>query len=351
MPVRRVRRRRRALLARLADEIGLDAGARDDLLAALLVRVAEEASVAATERDERSPSGATVPRGGLADRFAGAVVRGRWAIVVAWITVAVVVTLGLPSIREAQVGALGDLVPAGAQAITTEERSAQLFAFPLLSRTIVVVRDAGGLSVLQQGSVGRSVVLLDRGRAAAAARDARVRGLQRDRRDAVRARAFDDDRDPAAVPDERRAEREDRRRPPARREARRAGGARSVRRRHGRDRGARSAGGRDRGAPAARGARDAAARARRGRRVLPRAAGAADQPRRRSRWRISSRSGSSRRSASSSASRFPARCSRSSSRCCSASSPTIRCSSCRASVAGWMRVTRPVPRRTARPRS
>ena len=163
MPVRRVRRRRRALLARLADEIGLDAGARDDLLAALLVRVAEEASVAATERDERSPSRATVHRGGLADRFAGAVVRGRWAIVVAWITVAVGVTLGLPSIREAQVGALGDLVPAGAQAITTEERSAQLFAFPLLSRTIVVVRDARGLSVLQQGSVGRSVVRLDRG--------------------------------------------------------------------------------------------------------------------------------------------------------------------------------------------
>ena len=52
MPVRRVRRRRRALLARLADEIGLDAGSRDDLLAALLVRVAEEASAPAAERDE-----------------------------------------------------------------------------------------------------------------------------------------------------------------------------------------------------------------------------------------------------------------------------------------------------------
>jgi len=60
----------------------------------------------------------------MADRFARVVVAARVASVVGWIAAALSVTLLLPSIREAQVGALGDLVPTGAEAIETEERAA-----------------------------------------------------------------------------------------------------------------------------------------------------------------------------------------------------------------------------------
>ena len=105
---------------------------------------------------------ATRPHG-IADRLAALIVRWRVAVVVGWIAIAMAVTFGLPSIREAQVGALGDLVPAGAEAITTEERSAQLFALPLLSRTIIVARDADGLSLAALAQITRQTVQLNRG--------------------------------------------------------------------------------------------------------------------------------------------------------------------------------------------
>ena len=91
----------------------------------------------------------------MADRFARAVVFARVPIIVAWIAAAVAVTMLLPSIREAQVGALGDLVPAGAAAVDAEERAAELFAFPLLSRTIVVTRGADGLPAKAQARVAK----------------------------------------------------------------------------------------------------------------------------------------------------------------------------------------------------
>ncbi len=160
---RRVRRRRWAVLARLAEDLGVEGeAARDELVSALRDRMAGDAPVPAAA--ESAAASLRADRGaGLVDRFAGLVVRGRFVVVAAWIALAIAVTLGLPSIREAQVGALGDLVPAGAKAITTEERSAELFSFPLLSRTIVVARDPGGLSAAQQASIGRSVLLLDQG--------------------------------------------------------------------------------------------------------------------------------------------------------------------------------------------
>ena len=120
-------------------------------------------SVTAPAAPRREPEASGPLPGSLAGRFAALVVRGRFVIVAGWIAAALVVTLTLPSIREAQVGALGDLVPAGAAAITTEERSAELFAFPLLSRTVVVARDAGGLPLAGQAGVTRNVVGLDRG--------------------------------------------------------------------------------------------------------------------------------------------------------------------------------------------
>ncbi len=77
----------------------------------------------------------------MARAFATAVVRARWAVVVGWIALTVILTLTLPSIQETQTGGLGDLVPTDSAAIDAEIRSAELFAFPFISRTLVVERD------------------------------------------------------------------------------------------------------------------------------------------------------------------------------------------------------------------
>ncbi len=99
----------------------------------------------------------------MAARFAGTVVRARFAVVALWLAAAVGLTLGLPSIKEAQVGALGDLVPNEADAIEAEIRSNELFGFPLLSRTLVVQRDPDGLSATEQARVARRALALNRG--------------------------------------------------------------------------------------------------------------------------------------------------------------------------------------------
>lgn len=100
--------------------------------------------------------------GRVARRFAAAVVALRWVIVPGWIAIAVLCVVALPSIREAQTGALGDLVPVEADAIDAEERSAELFAFPVQSRTQVVIRDPEGLSPRAVAAVTDFVVRLNR---------------------------------------------------------------------------------------------------------------------------------------------------------------------------------------------
>lgn len=87
---------------------------------------------------------------GVAGAFAWAIVKLRYPVVVLWIGLAVLVTVKLPTVGEAQAGALGDLVPRDAQALDAELRSAELFAFPLLSRTLIVQRDREGLSAAEQ---------------------------------------------------------------------------------------------------------------------------------------------------------------------------------------------------------
>jgi putative drug exporter of the RND superfamily len=96
-------------------------------------------------------------------RFARLVVRLRFVIPVAWIAGAVLATALLPTVQEAQTGGLGDLVPNDAAAIEAEERAAELFGFPLLSRTIVVQRDAGGLSAAEQARVAARAAAITRG--------------------------------------------------------------------------------------------------------------------------------------------------------------------------------------------
>ena len=98
----------------------------------------------------------------MAARFARAVITLRYAIALAWVAAAVLVTLTLPTLREAQVGALGDLVPTESEAVEAELRSNRLFGFPLLSRTVVVQRDADGLSAVEQAAVARTAVAVNR---------------------------------------------------------------------------------------------------------------------------------------------------------------------------------------------
>ena len=96
-------------------------------------------------------------------RFARFVARLRFVLPVAWIAAAIAATSMLPTIREAQTGALGDLVPNDAAAIEAELRASELFAFPLLSRTILVQRDAGGLSTAAQARVVARAASITRG--------------------------------------------------------------------------------------------------------------------------------------------------------------------------------------------
>jgi RND superfamily putative drug exporter len=81
------------------------------------------------------------------------VIRLRYVIVAFWVVATVVAMVALPTLEDTQVGGLGDLVPRNADAIEAEQRSHELFGFPLLSRTVVVQRDADGLSAAAQGRV------------------------------------------------------------------------------------------------------------------------------------------------------------------------------------------------------
>ncbi|MEX2194977.1 MAG: MMPL family transporter [Thermoleophilaceae bacterium] len=123
---------------------------------------ARPASARATPPPPAAPP-APPARLSTARRAAGLIVALRWPIVAAWVAAAVAVTLALPTIREAQVGALGDLVPGDSEAIEAEIRSAELFGFPVLSRTVVVQRDPDGLSARAQARVFERVVGLNRG--------------------------------------------------------------------------------------------------------------------------------------------------------------------------------------------
>ena len=88
--------------------------------------------------------------GGLVAR---ALITLRWVVVAAWAGGAIFMAVTLPSADRAGAGALGALVPKDAPALAAERISAERFAFPLLSRTLVVVRDPHGLSPRRQAEL------------------------------------------------------------------------------------------------------------------------------------------------------------------------------------------------------
>lgn len=98
----------------------------------------------------------------VADAFARIIVSARLFIVGGWIALAVTTAIALPTLEEAQTGALGQLVPANSRALEAEKLSASLFAFPLASRTVVVERDPAGLPVRRITATTRLIADVNR---------------------------------------------------------------------------------------------------------------------------------------------------------------------------------------------
>ena len=85
--------------------------------------MSRRASVAHSEDDSRSLTpGERSPAGRLARAYAWTLLHLRWLVVPAWIAAAVSAVHFLPSLQQAQSGALGSLVPANAPALKAEER-------------------------------------------------------------------------------------------------------------------------------------------------------------------------------------------------------------------------------------
>jgi RND superfamily putative drug exporter len=94
--------------------------------------------------------------------FASAVVSARVLVVAGWLALAALMVFTVPSLTDAQTGALGQLIPANSRAIEAEELSAARFAFPLASRTVVVERDPAGLPAGRVGATARAIVRVNR---------------------------------------------------------------------------------------------------------------------------------------------------------------------------------------------
>ena len=93
--------------------------------------------------------------------FARLIVWARVPVIVGWLAVTVAAT-NLPTLEEAQTGALGQVVASDSRALAAEESAARLFAFPLASRTLVVERDATGLSDARLAATARRIAEANR---------------------------------------------------------------------------------------------------------------------------------------------------------------------------------------------
>jgi RND superfamily putative drug exporter len=95
-------------------------------------------------------------------RIGALLVRLRWPIVLAWAAIAAVCVFWLPPLAETDSdlkGFASDTNPA----VQVEQRSFELFGFPLSSRTSIVQRDADGLSVYAQAEAVLRAAALSRG--------------------------------------------------------------------------------------------------------------------------------------------------------------------------------------------
>jgi putative drug exporter of the RND superfamily len=104
------------------------------------------------------------PAGRPARALAWVVVHLRFLVVAAWVAAAVLATIYLPPISEADGSSLASMLPKDSAAVATEQSISRIFGLPLFSRLQVVQRDPHGLSPAAQARVVRRAVELDSGR-------------------------------------------------------------------------------------------------------------------------------------------------------------------------------------------
>ena len=88
--------------------------------------------------------------GRVADAYARLVIRLRWVVVAFWLAALAIGTVFLPSLGSSDSNDVASIIPLDSPAIRAELRSIEAFGFPLTSRTVVVQRDAAGLSPFVQ---------------------------------------------------------------------------------------------------------------------------------------------------------------------------------------------------------
>ncbi len=88
-------------------------------------------------RGERPPPSPDRPPRALGRLAALVVGPLRYVVVVTWLAIAVAVTMALPTLGS-DAGDLGIPVPSDAPALRAEARSAELFGYPLISRTLPI---------------------------------------------------------------------------------------------------------------------------------------------------------------------------------------------------------------------
>jgi putative drug exporter of the RND superfamily len=93
--------------------------------------------------------------------IARAIVFLRFLLVPAWIAVAILLSVNLPSIFSSEESELGSLLPRDSQAIAVEEEAIQVFGIPVLSRTMVVAHEPGDFSVKQGTAAARFLSAVD----------------------------------------------------------------------------------------------------------------------------------------------------------------------------------------------
>ncbi len=101
------------------------------------------------------------PRG-IARFAARVIVWLRFLIVPAWIVAAVLAAIYLPPSFGAGTGSVGDLVSSSSPALQVERSAERTFGLPLLSRTMAVAVQPGGLSKAQLAAATRYIARVDR---------------------------------------------------------------------------------------------------------------------------------------------------------------------------------------------
>lgn len=87
--------------------------------------------------------------------YARVVVWLRWPLALAVVAGAVAAGTQLPTLDSQSHGSLGNLVPPGSHAIKTEQDASRRLGVPILSRTLLVQRDARGLPQAEQAAIVR----------------------------------------------------------------------------------------------------------------------------------------------------------------------------------------------------